>query len=268
MMILAGCPVRGCRPPIPVRVMAYTRHRRRAGRQGQQELGVPIVRCFGRGARLAWSVVCAAALACCAPPSWAQTTLAIAAHTEPVPGELAEPVRAAMTAGGLQATVSGATLHFWWVKGVEAGSSGVPDSPWGRVAEGALVGALRVSAAPLRDIRGRVIKPGVYTLRYAVQPANGDHMGVSPYREFLLVAPAAADTGAAAVGHEKAVDLARQTIGSSHPAVLSIDPPQASEPPLAVHTNAAGHQAVVVEVPVASGGSLKFGLVLVGKIEA
>lgn len=212
--------------------------------------------------------MCAAALAWCAPASRAQATLTIAAHAEPVPEELAEPVRAALTAGGLQATAGGATLHFWWVKGVEAGSSGVPDSPWGRVAEGALVGALRVSAAPLRDIRGRIIKPGVYTLRYAVQPANGDHMGVSPYREFLLVAPAAADTGAAAVGHEKAVDLARQTIGSSHPAVLSIDPPRASEPPLAVHTNAAGHQAAVVEVPVAGGGSLRFGLVLVGKIEA
>lgn len=212
--------------------------------------------------------MCAAALACWVPASWAGTTLTLAAHTEPVPGELAEPVRAAVTAGGLQATVGGATLHFWWVERVEAGSSGLPDSPWGRVAEGALVGALRVSAAPLRDIRGRVIKPGVYTLRYAVQPANGDHMGVSPYREFLLVAPAAADASATAVGHEKAVELARQTIGSSHPAVLGIDPPQASEPPLAVHTNDAGHEAAIVEVPVAGGGSLKFGLVLVGKIEA
>jgi len=173
-----------------------------------------------------------------------------------------------MTAGGMQATVGGATLHFWWVASIEGGGPGASDSPWARVPEGALVGALRVSAAPLRDIRGRVIKPGVYTLRYAVQPANGDHMGVSPHREFLLVAPASADTGVAPVGHEKAVDLARQTIGSSHPAVLSIDPPRASEPPLAVHTNAAGHQAAIVEVPVAGGGPLRFGIILVGKIEA
>jgi hypothetical protein len=221
--------------------------------------------------RLAWlrcAAVCAAALAFWLPAARAQGTLVVAAHAEPAPAELAEPVRAAVAPGGLQASVGGATLQFWWVHAVERGSSGVPDSPWAQVAEGTLVGALRVSAAPLRDIRGRVIKPGVYTLRYAVQPANGDHMGVSPYREFLLVAPAASDTGVAGVGHEKAVDLARQTIGSSHPAVLSIDPPRASEAPLAIHTNAAGHQAVIVEVPVAGGGSLRFGLVLVGKIEA
>jgi hypothetical protein len=49
--------------------------------------------------------------------------------------------------------------------------------------------------------------------------------------------------------------------------VLSLDPPVSSGAPLAVAQTDAGHTAVVFEVPTADG-SLKFGLILVGLIEA
>jgi hypothetical protein len=48
---------------------------------------------------------------------------------------------------------------------------------------------------------------------------------------------------------------------------LSIDPPVASAAPLSVSTTELGHKAIVLEVPTA-GGALRFGLVLIGKIEA
>ena len=135
-----------------------------------------------------------------------------------------------------------------------------------------LVGAVKIDR-DIRDIRGKNVKAGVYTLRYGIQPANGDHLGVSPFREFLLLCPAAADTDAAARGHDGTIDLSKQTIGGSHPAVWSIDPPSASDAPLAVHTTELGHKALVVEVPVSRGdraaaGSLRFGIVLIGRIEA
>ena len=119
----------------------------------------------------------------------------------------------------------------------------------------------------VRDVRGRVIKAGTYTLRYGIQPANGDYLGVSPFREFLLLSPVSQDTDPAPPKHESLIDLSKQTISGSHPAVWSLDPPVATDAPLALHTNEAGLKAVVMDVPIADG-MLRFGLVLIGKIEA
>ena len=43
------------------------------------------------------------------------------------------------------------------------------------------------------DRRGQTIKPGVYTLRYGNYPQNGDHQGVEPQRDFLVLSPVAED---------------------------------------------------------------------------
>lgn len=195
-------------------------------------------------------------------------SLSATAHTEPLPSELKPAVAAQLKPGGVRASVDTATLDFWW-------SSGVPltgaEPAWSAVPEGALVGAVKV-ARTFRDIRGRVIKPGVYTLRYGLQPDNGDHLGVSPHRQFLLISPAADDGDPAPKGHEGAVELSKGSIGGSHPGVWSIDPPAATEAPLSIHKTDLGHQSVIVEVPATRdgkpAGTLKFGIVLVGKIEA
>jgi hypothetical protein len=190
-------------------------------------------------------------------------TVTVAPQSDAIPAELAEPVRALMSAAGNRVTVNGVVVDFWWVSSRAAGA-GADGASWA-IPEGTLVGAVRFSAA-FRDIRGRALKPGVYTLRYGIQPANGDHMGVSPHRDFLLVSPAAVDTAPAPAGHDGTIDLSRQSIGSSHPAVLAIDPPAATEPVGAVRANDAGHTAVVLELPGAP--PIRFGLIVVGKIEA
>lgn len=189
-------------------------------------------------------------------------------HKDPVPPELAAPVGGAMAAGGVRAVVGGVTLDLWFVKSLEAGAT---PAAWAAVNEGALVGAVRVGG-DFHDIRGRLVRAGVYTLRYGVQPDNGDHLGTSPWRDFLLVVPAAIDTDIAARGHDLTVDLSKKTIGGSHPAVWSIDPPFTTEAVLALHKTELGHQAVIVDVPCAvagkPAGSLRFGIVLIGRIDA
>jgi hypothetical protein len=176
-----------------------------------------------------------------------------ATHTDPVPTEIAAPVAAKLAPAGVRATANGKTITFWWVKDL-------PGQAWTEVPEGTLIGALKIDE-PLPDIRGHVIKPGVYTLRYGIQPATSDHFGISPFRDFLLVSPAAADTDPAAAGHDAVVGLSKQTLGGSHPAVLSIDPPSAKGAPLEVYTTQLGHKSLSVQV-----GQLKFGIVLIGKI--
>lgn len=180
-------------------------------------------------------------------------------HGDALPAQLAPAVAAQLAPGGVRVAVAANALTFWFVKQL-------PASAWSDLKEGSLVGAVKIDK-DFRDIRGRVVKAGTFTLRYGIQPANGDHLGVSPFREFILLSPVALDTDPAPRGHDGTVEISKEAIGGSHPAVLSIDPPVASAAPLSVMTTDLGHKAIVLEVPTA-GGSLRFGLVLVGKIEA
>lgn len=174
-------------------------------------------------------------------------------HSDPVPAEIAAPIAAKVAPGGVRATANGTTITFWWVKDL-------PGASWADVPEGTLVGAVKLDA-DVRDIRGHVMKAGLYTLRYGLQPANDDHYGVSPFRNFLLVSPAAVDKDPAAPGHDGTVDLSKQTLGGKHPAVWSIDPPAGKDAPLTVYTTDLGHKSLIVEV-----SKLKFGIVLIGRI--
>lgn len=190
-------------------------------------------------------------------------------HNEAVPAGLASAVASALTPGGVRVLAGTTTIDFWFVKALPL-KAGSDASAWTDAEEGALVGAVRVSAE-FPDIRGRIIKPGVYTLRYGIQPENGDHLGVSPFRQFLLLSPSALDGEGAPRGHDGVVELSKRAIGGSHPAVWSIDPPVTDKALFATHVTELQHDALIVEIPVQRGsqpGTMRFGIVLIGKIDA
>ena len=83
-----------------------------------------------------------------------------------------------------------------WLRRAIPGSS-KPVGPKGAVQfpflkEGEVFGALEF-AAEGHDYRDQSIAKGIYTLRYGLQPVNGDHLGVSTYRDYSLLLPAAKD---------------------------------------------------------------------------
>ncbi|MDE3153613.1 MAG: hypothetical protein KGN76_00835 [Acidobacteriota bacterium] len=204
-------------------------------------------------------------------PAAAQT-LAVKPQSDPVPAGLAPALQPLLAPGGQRVTVGITTLTFWWVKSLPlAGdTTGAPD--WSQVPEGSLVGVMQTSDS-FADIRGHSFKAGLYTLRYGVQPADGNHLGVSPYRDFLLVGPAAADTTAAPLGHDGVIALSTKASGLAHPAVLSLDPPTTTQPVGSVITAEPDMalKSAIFEVPVsragANAGTLRFGLVLEGIIQ-
>jgi hypothetical protein len=184
----------------------------------------------------------------------------VSSLAEKPPADLAPAVASLLQAGGVKAVVGGATLDIWWVQSIGG------DGGWSGVESGTLVGAIRVSGA-FKEIRGKVVAPGVYTLRYGQQPQNGDHLGISPYRDFLLLSPASADTDPKVLGFDGVVALSKQVIGTSHPASLSIDPPEdAPGAVLSTYKNDSGHDGIVVEVPRKPAGTIKFGLIVSGVI--
>ena len=190
--------------------------------------------------------------------------------TEKPPAELSAGIASRM-APAAKVVAGDATLEIWLVATLEssvASSSTPPRTDraagapgWSGVESGTLVGAMRVSGS-FKEIRGKVVKPGVYTLRYGQQPQNGDHLGISPFREFLLISPAAIDKDPKVLGFDGVVALSKEVIGTAHPASLSIDPPEdAPGAVLSTYKNESGHDGLVLQV-----GSLKFGLIVAGLI--
>ena len=177
--------------------------------------------------------------------------------TETPPAELSAGVQSRL-APAAKVVVGEATLEIWLVQQLEKNGDG---PGWSTVESGTLAGVIRVSGT-FKEIRGKVVKPGVYTLRYGQQPQNGDHLGISPFREFLLISPAAIDKDPKVLGFDGVVALSKEVIGTAHPASLSIDPPEdAPAAVLSTYQNESGHDGLVLQV-----GSIKFGLIVAGLI--
>ena len=72
-------------------------------------------------------------------------------------------------------------------------------------------------------------------MRYALMPADGNHMGAAQYRDFILLVPLAADSDPAAQpSFAEVVTLSRKASGTGHPAVFPLAAPESvAEPALA-----------------------------------
>lgn len=154
---------------------------------------------------------------------------------------------------GAQLSSGGSPLcNFWMLKSVPTvpSTSTEPDILYGNLQVGELVGVMQV-LAPAQDFRHQKVPPGVYTMRYGQIPQDGNHMGVSQYRDFLLLGPVAADTKLDAVlGFDDLVALSRKTAGTGHPAVLSLIPANSSVKTLpGVFSDDSGDQVVQFSIP-------------------
>jgi hypothetical protein len=161
----------------------------------------------------------------------------------------------------------GTVCELWLGKTVAQGTGGNPDAVYPSLGVGTLVGVLHFAAAG-SDFRGQTIKPGYYTLRYALLPQDGNHMGVNPYRDFLLLSPMAADTQIdKPLPLPDLYKLSRQASGTNHPAVMSLVPTAqgASFPSLGQDDQ--GHSVLQLKLGTA-GGDLPIALVVVGQAAA
>ena len=150
--------------------------------------------------------------------------------------------------------------EFWLRKATPA--QGKPAGPKGAILfpvlrEGELLGALRFPGEG-HDYRDQTIEPGAYTLRYGLQPVNGDHLGVSPNRDYALLLPAAKDTAIAALPRKKLEEGSSESAGTSHPAILMLTAAPEASPakgePALVHDEAKNTWGAVVPLSLAVDG--------------
>ena len=168
----------------------------------------------------------------------------------------------------------GAPLLDVWLR-KDAPASGEPAGAKGAIlfpvlADGELIGAVRY-AAEGQDYRDQPIAPGLYTLRYGLQPVNGDHLGVSVNRDYALLVPAAKDADPADLPRKKLEQESAETVGTTHPGVLILlaAPEAADGGPSMVNDETLNTWGAVLKLPLRVAGKsdpvpLPLQLVVVG----
>jgi len=185
----------------------------------------------------------------------------------PAAGQLPQPLQNALESQGAKVEngQGGTLLEVWFAKTVATNSSASSSSDYlyPYLTEGEFLGVLHFSS-PGADFRGQPIKPGFYTLRYGLIPQDGNHMGVNPTRDVLVLCPAAADTDLSAdLKFDDLVKLSRQAAGTPHPAFLVGAPVNGTTFP-AVAKDDQDHWNLQVKLH-GSSGDLPFAFTVVGK---
>ncbi len=117
-------------------------------------------------------------------------------------------------------------IGVWFVKKVpvEKGFSPGFNVKYG-FPQGALIGLLQISGDGVTDFRAQELKPGLYTLRYARQPEDGNHVGTSETLDFLVGVRIADDPKPAPA--TDIMDLMKRSAkaaGTTHPMIFYLPP--------------------------------------------
>jgi hypothetical protein len=167
----------------------------------------------------------AAALFAFAATAAAQNYTA-ATVSEAPPAELSAAIKGVLDSQAIQVKgPNGVLCEVWLRKAIPTVAPGgmTLGITYPQIAPGTLVGAIRFPAEVI-DFRDQKIKPGVYTLRYELNPVDGNHQGVAPQRDFLLLGPPADDTTTDTVDFKPLVKLSKETTTHNHPSVWSLMP--------------------------------------------
>jgi hypothetical protein len=109
---------------------------------------------------------------------------------------------------------------------------------------GQLVGVARYPRKAA-DFRDQEVPSGVYTLRYGQQPVDGAHVGTSPTRDFLLLLPADKDRDPRALDYKALTTASKETTGTAHPGILSLQKAAESGEPLSLREDAEKEWTIV-----------------------
>ena len=116
----------------------------------------------------------------------------------------------------------GVYCDIWLRAGVPGGKTDAAGAVYTWIGDSTLLGVITFARATT-DFRGQSIKPGSYTIRYAVHPTDGNHMGISPIRDFLVMLPVAMDPNPdAQFKFEELTKMSTKVTGTTHPGILSL----------------------------------------------
>lgn len=140
-------------------------------------------------------------------------------------------------------------IEIWLRKDIPA--SARPAGPQGAILlpfleVGECLGAIKFLAEGY-DYRDQPIVEDVYTIRYGLQPVNGDHLGVSTFRDYGMLVMAEDDKALANPTQDRLDEVSSEAAASNHPAVFIImEAPADKQPPAVVRDETADRWGVVL----------------------
>jgi hypothetical protein len=186
--------------------------------------------------------------------AFAQESIKVEARRQAPPASLAPDVLGALSSQSIRIQDGeGKDFAEIWLR-QSTTCSEKPSGPKGTIqfpflADGEFLGILQF-AMEGHDYRDQPIAKGIYTMRYALQPTNGDHLGVSAYRDYVLLLPAAKDKALAPPTRKQLEERSAESAGTSHPAsFLMLTAPQGAKPqPVVLHDSDKNTWSVVLPI--------------------
>jgi hypothetical protein len=167
-----------------------------------------------------------------------------------------ESIRSALEAKGYRVTAGdGSVVCEIWLRSAVTTQPkrDVSGAIYTELGDSTLIGVVSFQKGGY-DYRGQGIKSGVYTLRYALHPSDGNHMGISAYRDFLLLVPVAADPDAnAKFKFEELSKISAKAAGTNHPTPFSLVSPEGAKSTPSVSENEHGHLVFAAKLKTQSG---------------
>ena len=187
------------------------------------------------------------------------------------PAQLDAAIRATLGGKAIQVGVEDKPAYeFWLCSEVLLGSKPASSAKaLDALKQATLLGAVNIPA-DLRDYRDDELHVGVYTMRFALQPQDGNHLGTSEYSYFAVLTPAKFDPAPDGIATYKAlVKASSKETATEHPLILSLRPASSDSGDLPkLNIPAPEHKSVRVRLPAKIGEdktSLVFEIVYEGK---
>jgi hypothetical protein len=164
------------------------------------------------------------------------TPLAFAQKLEKLPAFSADApakVKAALDSAGYRVFLPNtlAACDVWFATNIPTTKrSDAKGAVYTTFADSQFLGVITFPKGGGHDFRGQTIRPGTYTMRYQLLPSDGNHLGVAPNPDFVLLIPVADDPDPAATyDFGKLVELSASAAHSAHPAPFEMMPPQGAD---------------------------------------
>lgn len=181
-----------------------------------------------------------------------------------------DALKKAIEEKGYRVTLSdGTTLcDIWLRKAVPTQQKkDISGAMYTEITDSALIGVVSFPKTS-SDFRGQEIKAGAYSLRYSLHPTDGNHMGIAPYRDFLLLVPVSLDQNPdATYKFEELTKMSAKTNGSNHPAPFSMLANESKSDAPTLSENEHSYVIFNAKLKSASGTAIPIAFVIKGQAE-
>ncbi|HWR17088.1 MAG TPA: hypothetical protein VN577_19825 [Terriglobales bacterium] len=183
----------------------------------------------------------------------------------PFAGEASEALKSALQSEGYRVYLPNTLVgcEVWFAAKTAEGKNTGQGTSYPDFKESTFLGVITFPKGGGTDFRGQSVRAGSYTMRYEVLPSDGNHLGVAPYPDFVLLTPIADDPDPnATFDFVQLMEKSRAASRTSHPASFEMLPPEKGEP--AVTQTDDGWVVLHGTVTTADGKKLPVALVVKG----